>query len=409
MKITRDNYEQFMIDFLDNNMSTELKTEMTRFLEANPDIREEAEGLFSVEAEDFQIRYPQKDALKAIAKVEDEYEISRVDYLSVADLESDITEDEKKELTKLEAKDTSVTQLKNSLQKTKLEPDTTILYPAKDLLKSIAAEEIIEDRTEYLAIAAAEGDLNETEKVEWFACLKEKPELAELEDEFRQIKLEADPNLVFEDKSSLKQNPFAVNRFTYMPVAVAASIVAVFFVLGSIFTPQDTLSVNGMADIHFSDELRKESLEHIQTEDPVNTYVQEDTYYAHENTGNNNTNSQNTIVDNGSDSDYEYEPINLPRTDVKVEPQEIVVYAMNEPEDIFKKQELPANYYDFETPATEPQIKPAWMLAEKGVDVWRTMTSSDLMMANSYTEDGDIKKFSIRGKRIGISRTFHRK
>ncbi len=53
MRITRDNYEVYFIDFIDGNLDASLQEEMRLFLAANPDLSEEMDGLdgFSFNAE----------------------------------------------------------------------------------------------------------------------------------------------------------------------------------------------------------------------------------------------------------------------------------------------------------------------------------------------------------------------
>ena len=53
MRITRDNYEVYFIDFIDGNLDASLQEEMQLFLAANPDLAEEMDGLegFSFKAD----------------------------------------------------------------------------------------------------------------------------------------------------------------------------------------------------------------------------------------------------------------------------------------------------------------------------------------------------------------------
>ena len=53
MRITRDNYEVYFIDFIDGNLDASLQEEMQLFLASNPDLAEEMDGLdgFSFNAE----------------------------------------------------------------------------------------------------------------------------------------------------------------------------------------------------------------------------------------------------------------------------------------------------------------------------------------------------------------------
>ena len=64
MKINRNNYEAFLIDFLDGTLDAVLVAELMLFLEANPDIREEFDGIEDVSLESQNIHFTEKDFLK---------------------------------------------------------------------------------------------------------------------------------------------------------------------------------------------------------------------------------------------------------------------------------------------------------------------------------------------------------
>ncbi len=65
MKITRENYEAYFIDFIEGNLSEKYLVPLEAFLEANPDLREEL-NLFeqTIQAPDPHIRYAHKSSLK---------------------------------------------------------------------------------------------------------------------------------------------------------------------------------------------------------------------------------------------------------------------------------------------------------------------------------------------------------
>ncbi|MEA2043364.1 MAG: hypothetical protein U9N85_12550, partial [Bacteroidota bacterium] len=61
----------------------------------------------------------------------------------------------------------------------------------------------------------------------------------------------------------------------------------------------------------------------------------------------------------------------------------------------------------FDTNSSSSDKSQAWVIVEKGVDVWKAMTSGEIVMANSYSENGRIKKLNLRTDRLEISQTFH--
>ena len=64
MKINRNNYEVFLIDYLDGTLDAILEAELLLFLEENPDIREEFEGLETVSLSNQKISFDDKSILK---------------------------------------------------------------------------------------------------------------------------------------------------------------------------------------------------------------------------------------------------------------------------------------------------------------------------------------------------------
>jgi hypothetical protein len=475
MKITRDNYEIYMIDFFDNNLSKEQAAEMQRFLDANPDIKEEAEGISNTSVADETVRFPHKNKLKAIAQ-KDDFDMSHTDYLCVADLEGDITKEEKDELTKIaeenenllddlalfaktrlqankeivfsqkeqlkdickeaheelkradylaiastegditeeEAKELETLleeqpELKDELdayEKIRLTADENIVFTQKELLKDICKEEHEElKRADYLAIASAEGDITEDEAKELEALLEEQPELKDELAVYENTKLEADKTIVYEDKSALKQRlTMAHYKFTYTPVAVAASIVAVFFILGNLLTPKEVLNVGSMAKLDFSEKVRTYEYHEAESEElPVaNTYVEHTQYASNIQTATDNAENRETFND-------EYRPADILKTETAIPRAEAHVYAQNERVEIPIPKGMPKHYYDEYRSRERNPKNQAWMIAEKGVDIWRTMTSSDVMMANSYNDNGDIERLNIQGTRLEITRTFYDK
>lgn len=408
MKITRDNYEIYMIDYLEDNLSQDLASEMEKFLNANPDIRGEAEGLASITTEDApDLKFPEKDCLKNIAKADD-YGIPHFDYLAIAKTEGDSTENEKSRLKELCEQNPDCADDLILYGKLKLQADKNIQYPAKDELKNVSVENLSElDRADYLAAAAAEGDMTEEEAQEWEALLKDKPELQKDFALFEKSFLQADEKLAYPDKAALKRTlSMADRQFTYMPVAVAASIIAVFFVIGSLLTPKDILPVKSMADIEFSDELRK----YYPTEIPENT-LQTAAYYAENTPTSDSENTHRNENENPENTNekYKYEPLNFSGTTTDIPKADAHVFAQNTQEPEIKLLKgTNNNDYNPTEPERNPKNK-AWIIAEKSLDFWKTITSSEVMMANSYNDEGEIERLNIQGNRLEISRTFYKK
>jgi hypothetical protein len=93
MKINRDNYEAYFIDYLEGNLGEDLVDDFIEFLQINPDLKEELSLFESVTAEAENVVFQQKEKLYK-EKFDSEKEF---DHAAIANLEGDISEIEKKE------------------------------------------------------------------------------------------------------------------------------------------------------------------------------------------------------------------------------------------------------------------------------------------------------------------------
>lgn len=130
--INRENYEEKFLDYFEGNLSEQEVEELLRFIALNPDLENEFYLLIEqsndicLTADDFS-----DVTLKRESKIG--YELNTFEYLCVANLENDISKDEKILLSKslVNPKLRSDFDL---YQKVKVEPDD-ILYPFKEKLK----------------------------------------------------------------------------------------------------------------------------------------------------------------------------------------------------------------------------------------------------------------------------------
>jgi len=130
MKITRHNYETYLIDYLDGNLSSEIVQELLLFLEENPDIKNEFENIDQVSLAGEAYKMPGKHNLK-----KNETAIPEFDSRCIACLEGDLDASEKSAFEKeiLQSEKNSNTFKLYSLAK--LKPDHRIVFPDKESLK----------------------------------------------------------------------------------------------------------------------------------------------------------------------------------------------------------------------------------------------------------------------------------
>lgn len=130
MNINRENYELFMLDFLDGSISEEVKQKLQLFLRENPDIRKEVEGLDNTFLQAQTVSFPKKAELKAAAYNNEE----AFNELAVAYMENELSEKEKADFEAYAEKNPSKKRALGLFFLTKLMPDLSVVFPDKELL-----------------------------------------------------------------------------------------------------------------------------------------------------------------------------------------------------------------------------------------------------------------------------------
>lgn len=154
--ITRENYEEHFLDYFDGILSEKEMEELLRFLSLNTDLEDEFYLLMQQTSE---VNLSSDDFSSLIVKRESKigYELSSFDYLCVADLEHDITEEE---VRILEDSIQSNSKLKGDYliyQKTRLEEEPIVCLFKNELKKNVFVEKGGKTRriASYSSVAAA--------------------------------------------------------------------------------------------------------------------------------------------------------------------------------------------------------------------------------------------------------------
>lgn len=152
MKITRHNYETFLIDHIDGSLDAETRRELLLFLDQNPDIKNEFENLEDVTISAGDMKMPGKHELK---KTNDT--IPEFDKKCIAFIENDMNEREKVSFAKESLLNEEKTRILKIFSLTKLTPDTSIVFPDKESLKK--AVPAFRRTWLYTSVSAAAGIL----------------------------------------------------------------------------------------------------------------------------------------------------------------------------------------------------------------------------------------------------------
>jgi len=137
MRINRKNYEAYILDYREKNLTPEQVTELFVFLEQNPDLKEALESFEVISlVADKNIRFEYKKELK-------KYELIPTDHINsynydeyfIRELEGDLTEDESIELKAFIELNPKTKLEYNIYRSTFLKPDLSVRFENKEKLK----------------------------------------------------------------------------------------------------------------------------------------------------------------------------------------------------------------------------------------------------------------------------------
>ncbi len=220
MKITRKNYEQFFLDYFEGNLPDNRVGELMRFLDENPDLRDEFDAFEMIRVDgDDGARFPDKDALMKSGPADvfagndelggehgqpgsGEFELhgsrgDRHDGRHGGRRQHDAVE--------------KFVELRKS-------------GPGSECISPLNYEE-------YFA-AYVEGDLDKVERAEVEAFAASDPRYGRELEVMRQTRLVPDPAIRFPRKGSLKRHHIGFTAFTARRVLHYASAAAAVFLLG---------------------------------------------------------------------------------------------------------------------------------------------------------------------------------
>jgi len=241
MKISRDNYEIWFLDYYEGHLSLQQVEELKIFLEFHFDLKEEFERFENISLPPAKkIIFDAKESLKKLI-ITTERSINEKNYedFFIADIEGELTKEQKNELTLFIEKNPQLKKELELFHKTKNTPDDSIKFPAKEILKKneIIPVGSVNDKNyaEYF-IAAMENDLKLDQLNDLKVFLNKNPQLLKESNLFGQTRLAVDTAIFFNRKQQLKQPVIPAKAFTlkktYYPVSIAASVIiliAIYF------------------------------------------------------------------------------------------------------------------------------------------------------------------------------------
>lgn len=241
MKIDINNYEAFLLDYIEGNLSAEMTAELMLFLQQHPEIETGIEGFKIISLEKEEEKFDAKNALKRKEFVVND---DVIEGLIISCINGDLSKSEEKKLMEIVNGNPDYLKLFSQYKRTKLEIGDERLSD-KVLLKGNLP--VTKENVEYFIIAEMEGVMTNEEKKSLDHFRKEYPGVKGLAVAYSETRLETSEKIIFADKSSLKKKEGVVISIwmRYVSVAAAACLILYFsFFNGT----NETQRVNSLAD-----------------------------------------------------------------------------------------------------------------------------------------------------------------
>ncbi len=133
MMITINNYEEYIIDYLDGMLSKKDQIEFEQFLDQHPHIKKEMEGINDMVIEPEDISFLDKSSL--LKTDADDLNIPFEDYIAIKEIETGLDKNEEEWKKEYIAESNENEKAFVTYQKTKLQSDNAVRFPNKASLK----------------------------------------------------------------------------------------------------------------------------------------------------------------------------------------------------------------------------------------------------------------------------------
>jgi hypothetical protein len=238
MEINRHNYEIWLIDYIDGKLSAEQVRLLMIFLQENPDIQEEFDGLEMTSAiPDADVRFDRKEELR---KPED-VEIPLYQQWMIDKMEGNLAARDEQRLEEYLVDNVQAQKEMDAFLKTKMVPEM-VFFPNREMLKRDEMDLL--SREDYLLAAQAEGKLTEAEQKEWNGLLQNRPHLKLSLDFILNAKLSPDLEVVFPNRASLKHRRVLSITPTFKWMAAAAVFIVALMIYLTNKTEYSTTTAN---------------------------------------------------------------------------------------------------------------------------------------------------------------------
>lgn len=245
MRITRENYEAFLVDFAEGVLSDDLKQEVKKFLILNPDIQEKFDMFTDSMVETVNVNFEQKESLKKIPFEKTSSSSEYFQRLCVAHIEGLNSDKEESFLNDLIERDKEKKQELELYEKTKLIIEQFNFNEKLILKQPEIIHQISEANFEEYCIACMEGWLDQRGMITLNDFIAEKPERKMVLDAYLATRLKADFSTTYPDKRKIKRfNILSPEVKKYASIiSSAAAILVLGFMVFYATTVDDTTQI----------------------------------------------------------------------------------------------------------------------------------------------------------------------
>jgi hypothetical protein len=235
--INRENYEVYLIDFIDGQLDAETSALVLLFLEQNPDIAEQLDALSSCHLEVPDVEFENKYDLKQTESAISVYNSSDKEVSVLAYLEGDLSPKQKLQFEKQLAVDNLLKKYYVSYQPIKLIPEPIHFEPESLYRIELADNQfILQADFETICIRYLEGEPTAEEAILLESALQNSPIAKQIFDQYTQTILKPAAHIVYPHKASLKRRAllFPIQMQTYWPsIAASVAILLLFYLFNN--------------------------------------------------------------------------------------------------------------------------------------------------------------------------------
>lgn len=432
MKINRNNYEAYIIDYLDGNLSREDIDTLMLFLEQNPDIKEEADGLeMTMPLKDENFVFPEKSSLRQPDN-STKNPVNRENYETwlIASVENDLNPAGQSQLDEFLEQNPGLKREHDLFISTRSTPDLAVSFEEKASLKNKSIKPVkgIEaSNYEEMMIAHFEGDLTTSKTDLLNEFLNQNPGLKQEYEWLKKSGLSPDKNISYPEKSNLKKYTLSLSRRqVFRSVAAAATIaLLIAFSWNMLFPPKvDTVKLT---------DLQRSDLEHK----PPRIVKQEDNTTENKNRQNNETKvdqRENNTPESSRREDIsgmnmiassepkQIKTENTPqlKPDYRIYIKDLYDVNANMYQDdhtmmaAIDKDQYPSldelalkkieNWSGMDTLQSDKNNL-LWIAINAGITGFNKLTGSDVQLQKKISDEGQLKSYSFKAGKLKISRS----